>query len=211
VVSVAFVDRRDARVRRRSAEASRMTPSPPRNASTPAAQLRGLVARLPLPQQRLLRAVRTALRRRFPTANELVYDYGRFVVLSYSSTTRGIDAVVALAGRPDGVVLYLNQGPALPDPHGLLRGRGKATRHLPIVAGGQLSHPHVRALLTAAAQQAPVRLPATGKGRLLVVATAAAAAATAGRAETKRTKATAPPAPARRAAARAKRATARAR
>jgi hypothetical protein len=198
VVSVAFVDRRDARVRRRSAEASRMTPSPPRNASTPAAQLRGLVARLPLPQQRLLRAVRTALRRRFPTANELVYDYGRFVVLSYSPTARGIDAVVALAGRPDGVVLYLNQGPALPDPHGLLCGSGKATRHL-------------RALLTAAAQQAPVRLPATGKGRLLVVATAAAAAATAGRAETKRTKATAPPAPARRAAARAKRATARAR
>jgi hypothetical protein len=209
VVSVAFVDRRDARVRRRSAEASRMTPSPPRNASTPAAQLRGLVARLPLPQQRLLRAVRTALRRRFPTANELVYDYGRFVVLSYSSTTRGIDAVVALAGRPDGVVLYLNQGPALPDPHGLLRGSGKATRHLPIVAGRQLSHPHVRALLTAAAQQAPVRLPATGKGRLLVVATAAAAAA--GRAKTKRTQAPAPPAPARRAAARAKRATARAR
>lgn len=186
-----------------------MTPSPPRNASTPAAQLRGLVARLPLPQQRLLRAVRTALRRRFPTANELVYDYGRFVVLSYSPTARGIDAVVALAGRPDGVVLYLNQGPALPDPHGLLRGSGKATRHLPIVAGRQLSHPHVRALLTAAAQQAPVRLPATGKGRLLVVATAAAAAA--GRAKTKRTQATAPPAPARRAAARAKQATARAR
>jgi hypothetical protein len=209
VVSVAFVDRRDARVRRRSVEASRMTPSPPRNTSTPAAQLRGLVARLPLPQQRLLRAVRTALRRRFPTANELVYDYGRFVVLSYSPTARGIDAVVALAGRPDGVVLYLNQGPALPDPHGLLRGSGKATRHLPIVAGRQLSHPHVRALLTAAAQQAPVRLPATGKGRLLVVATAAAAAA--GRAKTKRTQATAPPAPARRAAARAKQATARAR
>lgn len=185
-----------------------MTPIPPRNASTPAAQLRGLVARLPLPQQRLLRAVRTALRRRFPTANELVYDYGRFVVLSYSPTTRGIDGVVALAGRPDGVVLYLNQGPALPDPHGLLRGSGKATRHLPIVAGGQLSHPHVRALLTAAAQQAPVRLPATGKGRLLVVATAAAAAR---RAKTKRTKAPAPPATARRAAARAKRATARAR
>ena len=186
-----------------------MTPSPPRNTSTPAAQLRGLVARLPLPQQRLLRTVRTALRRRFPTANELVYDYGRFVVLSYSPTARGIDAVVALAGRPDGVVLYLNQGPALPDPHGLLCGSGKATRHLPIVAGRQLSHPHVRALLTAAAQQAPVRLPATGKGRLLVVATAAAAAA--GRAKTKRTQAPAPPAPARRAAARAKRATARAR
>jgi hypothetical protein len=209
VVSVAFVDRRDARVRRRSVEASRMTPSPPRNTSTPAAQLRGLVARLPLPQQRLLRTVRAAIRRRFPTANELVYDYGRFVVLSYSPTARGIDGVVALAGRPDGVVLYLNQGPALPDPHGLLCGSGKATRHLPIVAGRQLSHPHVRALLTAAAQQAPVRLPATGKGRLLVVATAAAAAA--GRAKTKRTQATAPPAPARRAAARAKQATARAR
>ena len=182
------------------------------SSTTPAAQLRALVARLPLPQQRLLRAARTAIRRRFPTANELVYDYGRFVVLSYSPTARGIDAVVALAGRPDGVLLYLNQGPALPDPHGLLRGSGKATRYLPIANGKQLAHPHVRALLAAAAQQARVRLPATGKGRMLVVATAAAKAA--GRAKPKRSnaKAPAPPvlAPARRAAARAKPSTARA-
>lgn len=181
------------------------------SSTTPAAQLRALVARLPLPQQRLLRAARTAIRRRFPTANELVYDYGRFVVLSYSPTARGIDAVVALAGRPDGVALYLNQGPALPDPHGLLRGSGKATRYLPIANGKQLAHPHVRALLTAAAQQARARLPATGVGQMLVVATAAAKAA--GRAKPQRSnaKAPSPPAPARRAAARAKPATARAR
>ena len=189
-----------------------MTPTPSRQPSSPLAQLRALVARLPLPQQRLLRAARTAICRRFPTANELVYDYGRFVVLSYSPTARGIDAVVALAGRPDGVLLYLNQGPALPDPHGLLRGSGKATRFLPIANGKQLAHPHVRALLAAAAQHARVRLPATGMGRMLVVATAAAAKA-AGRAKPKRTKARkpAPPAPARRAAARAKPATARTR
>jgi hypothetical protein len=188
-----------------------MTENPLRRPSTLAAQLRALVARLPLPQQRLLRAARAAIRRRFPTANELVYDYGRFVVLSYSPTARGIDAVVALAGRPDGVLLYLNQGPALPDPHGLLRGSGKATRYLPIANGKQLAHPHVRALLAAAAQQARVRLPATGVGQMLVVATAAAKAA--GRAKPKRSnaKAPAPPAPARRAAARAKPATARAR
>lgn len=189
-----------------------MTPTPSRQPSSPLAQLRVLVARLPLPQQRRLRAARTAIRRRFPTANELVYDYGRFVVLSYSPTARGIDAVVALAGRPDGVLLYLNQGPALPDPQGLLRGSGKATRFLPIANGKQLAHPHVRALLAAAAQHARVRLPATGMGRMLVVATAAAAKA-AGRAKPKRTKARkpAPPAPARRAAARAKPATARTR
>ncbi|MFN6145712.1 MAG: hypothetical protein ACK5AL_05100 [Planctomycetota bacterium] len=190
-----------------------MTPSPPRTASTLAAQLRTLVARLPLPQQRLLRAARAAIRRRFPTANELVYDYGRFVVLSYSPTARGIDAVVALAGGPDGVLLYLNQGPALPDPHGLLRGSGKATRYLPIANGKQLAYPHVRALLTAAAQHARARLPATGVGQMLVVATAAGKAA--GRAKPKRSNAKAPappaPAPARRAAARAKPATAGAR
>lgn len=188
-----------------------MTPTPGRQPSSPLAQLRVLVARLPLPQQRLLRAARTAIRRRFPTANELVYDYGRFVVLSYSPTARGIDAVVALAGRPDGVLLYLNQGPVLPDPQGLLRGSGKATRYLPIVDGKQLAHPRVRALLTAAAQHARARLPATGKGRMLVVATAAAKAA--GRAKPKLSKANVrpAPAPARRAAARAKPATARTR
>lgn len=192
-----------------------MTPTSPRRPSSPAAQLRALVARLPLPQQRLLRAARAAMRRRFPTANELVYDYGRFVVLSYSPTARGIDAVVALAGRPDGVLLYLNQGPALPDPHGLLRGSGKATRDLPVASGKQLAQPSVRALLTAAAQQARVRLPAAGAGQMLVVATAAAKAKAkakpAERGQPKRSKAKAKPAPAQRATGRGKPATARAR
>jgi hypothetical protein len=36
--------------------------------------------------QRLIRAVRAALRRRFPTANELVYDNYNFFVIGYSPT-----------------------------------------------------------------------------------------------------------------------------
>ena len=144
-----------------------MPTSPSRTPPSPAAQLRAWLARLPLPQQRLGRAVRAAVRRLFPTANELAYDYKTSVVLSYSPTRRGIDAVVAIAARPDGVCLYFGQGPKLPDPQRLLRGSGKATRFLPLASARQLAEPHVKALLAAAAQFAPTPLPASGKGLLI--------------------------------------------
>lgn len=177
-----------------------------RTTHSPAARLREWIARLPLPQQRLARAVRAAVRRRFPTANELAYDYKTSVVLSYSPTRRGIDGIVAIAARPDGVFLYLSQGPKLPDPHRLLRGSGKATRFVALASARQLAHPHVKALLTTAAKLAPTPLPAKGKGELVDMS-----AARTKRAKPKRSKAKAKPAPARRATGRAKPATARAR
>jgi hypothetical protein len=66
---------------------------------TPEAQLRSYIDRLDPRNQKLIRAVRGAVRKRFPTANELAYDYSRFFVIGYSPTDRGIDAVVAIAAR----------------------------------------------------------------------------------------------------------------
>src|SRR5262245_40633159 len=96
----------------------------------PEAELRSYIERSDPKDQKLIRSVRTAMRKRFPTANELAYDYGKFIVISYSPTDRGIDSIVSVAARPDGLRLYLMHGPKLPDPKGLLLGSGKDTRYI---------------------------------------------------------------------------------
>jgi hypothetical protein len=136
--------------------------------STPQAQLRACIAKLDPMNQKLFRSVRTAVRKRFPTANELAYDYSHSLVVSYSPNERGIDAPVAIAARADGVFLYFNQGPRLPDLKKLLRGSGKQTRFVQVESAGQLAHPDVKALIAAAIDHATIPLPPKGKGSLII-------------------------------------------
>jgi hypothetical protein len=144
-----------------------------RTDATPEAELRSYIARLDPKNQKLLRSVRAAVRKRFPTANELAYDYGRFLVIGYSPTDNGIDSIVAIAGRDTGVFLHFNQGPRLPDPKGLLQGSAKQTRFVQLQTASQLAHPDFEALITATIDQAKVPFPSTGKGSLIIKSTAA--------------------------------------
>ncbi len=136
--------------------------------STPEAQLRSLIEKFDPAEQRFIRSVRSAVRKRLPTANELVYDYRSFFVIAYSSTDRPMDAIVATAARPDGVRLYLMHGPQLPDPKRLLVGSGKQARFIRVEAARQLAHPDVAALIAVAIDLASVPLPSRGRGRLII-------------------------------------------
>jgi hypothetical protein len=140
---------------------------------TPEAQLRSFIDRLDPKDQKLVRSLRAAVRKRVPTANELAYDYSHSVVLGYSPTDRGIDGILSIAARDDGVRLYFNQGPQLPDPKKLLQGSGKQTRFIPVEAAGELAHPDVEALIAAAIERATVPLPSEGKGKLFIRGAAA--------------------------------------
>ena len=104
---------------------------------TPEAQLRSFNDRLDPKQQKFAQSIRAALRKRFPTANELAYDYGSFFVIAYSPNEQGIDAPISIAARADGVDLYFNNGPKLPDPKKLLQGSGKMTRFVRLESAGQ--------------------------------------------------------------------------
>jgi len=139
---------------------------------TPEAQLRSVIGRLDAKNQKLARSIRAAVRKRFPTANELAYDYATHVVIGYSPTNRGIDSIVAIAARDTGVSLYFNQGPKLPDPKGILQGSGKQTRFVPLEAASRLAHPDVEAFIAATVAQAKVPLPSKGKGSLIINAAA---------------------------------------
>lgn len=150
-----------------------MTAKPDSKKLTPEAQLRASIDKLDPKQQKLFRSVRAAVRKRFPTANELVYDYGHALVIGYSPEERGIDSILAIRGSAAGVSLYFNAGPKLPDPKRLLRGSGKQTRFIEVESASQLKHPDVEALIAAAIEQARVPLPSAasaskGKGRLII-------------------------------------------
>jgi hypothetical protein len=135
---------------------------------TPEAQLQSFNDMFSPKHQKFIRSVRTALRKRFPTANELAYDYSRFFVIAYSPTEQGIDAPVSMAARADGVDLYFNRGPQLPDPKKLLLGSGKQTRFVRLETARQLAHPDVEAFIAAAIDHASVPLPSKGKGSLII-------------------------------------------
>ena len=135
---------------------------------TPEAQLRSLIEKFDPKDQKLIRSVRSAVRKRLPTANELLYDYDSFFVIGYSPTDRPTDGIVSIAARTDGVRLYVMGGPQLPDPKKLLTGSGKQARFIRVEAAKQLAHPDVEALIAAAIDRAAVRLATEGRGRLVV-------------------------------------------
>ncbi len=142
--------------------ATRSIAKPP----APEAILRALIAKYPPKMQTLIRAVRAAIRKRVPTANELVYDYSGALVLGYTPTEHGKDGVFSLAVKPDGVRLYFGGGPRLPDPKKLLKGTGGA-RYIPVGSARDLARADVKALIAATLAQAKTPLPATGRGKLI--------------------------------------------
>ena len=90
-------------------------------------QLKGFIDKFEPKNQALIRAVRKMFRKRFPTANELVWDNYNFFVIGYSPTERPSDTFFSIAAGPSGVGLAFYRGATLPDPHGILLGSGGGT------------------------------------------------------------------------------------
>src|SRR6476659_10917814 len=109
-----------------------MTPPQKSYKSTAATekQLSSFIAKFDPENQRLIRSLRRAMRRRLPSANELVWDNYNFFVIGYSATERPSDTVVSLAAGANGVGLSFYRGASLPDPHGLLLGSGTQNRFI---------------------------------------------------------------------------------
>ena len=142
-------------------------------AASAEARLRSFIEKFEPKDQRLIRAVRSAVRKRFPTANELVWDNYNFFVIGYSPTERPTDSIVSIAARANGVGLCFIHGAGLPDPKTLLVGSGKQTRFIRVESASLLTHPDVEALVAAAIDRAKTPLPTTGRGRLIIRSVAA--------------------------------------
>jgi hypothetical protein len=135
---------------------------------SPAAELAAFIAKYDPAVGRLARAARAAMRKRFPTALELVYDNYQFLAIGYCASARASDCIASLAVSPKGVALSFYYGATLPDPAGVLLGAGKQNRFVRLASAGTLDEPAVDALLSAAVKQARTPLPAAGRGRTII-------------------------------------------
>jgi hypothetical protein len=131
-------------------------------------RLKAFIEKFGPKDQKLIRAVRSAVRKKLPTATELVYDNYNFFVIGYSPTERPSDAVVSIAARANGVGLCFIHGAKLPDPAKILLGSGKQTRFIRLDSAAVLDRSDVAALVAAAIARAKIPFPAAGRGRLIV-------------------------------------------
>jgi hypothetical protein len=138
------------------------------SAESPAKQVAGFIAKFDPKMARLIRATRAAVRKRFPTAIELIYDNYNFFVMGFCTTERASDSIVSLAANAKGIGLCFYWGATLPDPHKILLGSGNQTRFIRLASAATLAKPEVEALLKAAVAQAKSPLPATGRGYTII-------------------------------------------
>ena len=131
-------------------------------------QLRSFIAKFDPPNQALLRAARRALRRRLPTAHELVYDNYNFFVIGYSPTEKPSDAILSLTGSSNGVGLCFLYGAKLRDPKKLLRGSGNQTRSIHLDTVAVLAQPDVAALVDQAVAQTRAPFAPRGPRKLII-------------------------------------------
>ncbi len=140
----------------------------PRPPQTPSAAIASFIAKFDPPAARTIRACRRALRRRLPTATEIVYDNYNFLVFGFSTTTRPSDTIVSLAAAANGVGLSFYHGATLPDPHKVLLGSGKQNRFVRLPSAATLEDPAVAALIDAAVSQADLPLPRAGRSVTII-------------------------------------------
>ena len=136
------------------------------------AQLRTLIAKFAPAHLRLIGAMRRSLRKRLPTAHEVVYEYRDFFVISYSPNERGYEGVLAIRASADGVRLYFNCGKELPDPAKLLRGSSQ-TRWINVEGASTLARPEVARLIEEAIARNRVPFARAGRGSVVIRSTSA--------------------------------------
>jgi hypothetical protein len=154
-----------------------MTTSQPSTQSTAErraaeAEVRRLFGKFAAGQERLVAAVRRSLRKRLPTAHEVVYEYKDAFVISFSPSGHGYEGVFAIRGSADGVRLYFNRGKGLPDPGKLLRGTSQ-TRWMHLEKASTLASPEVASLIGAALARNRVPFAPTGRGPIVIRSTSA--------------------------------------
>jgi hypothetical protein len=135
---------------------------------SPAKQLAGFIAKFDPAIATLARAARATLRRRYPTAIQLVYDNYNALAIGFCSAERTSDCFVSLAVFATGINLYFYYGKRLPDPHKLLKGGGNQGAFIRLDSLAVLDRPEVIDLLNAAVREGDVPLPKIGGGYTVI-------------------------------------------
>lgn len=132
------------------------------------AHLGALLSTLAPQHEALVQSTRRWVRRRLPTAHELIYEYASWLVLSYAPGHHGHEGIIAIRIDANGVRLCLSVAAGLPDPEKLLQGSGGQMRWIPVEGASTLARPAVKALAEAAITRTPKPFAPSGRGPLIV-------------------------------------------
>ena len=138
------------------------------------AELRTLIAKFAAAHLRLIGAMRRWLRKRLPTAHEVVYEYHNLgaVVISFSPNDHGYEGILGIRADANGVKLFFGRGKELPDPEKLLQGSAQ-TRWIDVEGASTLSRPAVARLIEEAIARNRVPFELAGRGSVVIRSTSA--------------------------------------
>jgi hypothetical protein len=113
------------------------------NVSTPTEQIRAWLENLPTEKKPTVETLRRLIGSVAPSAHEIIYHDA----LGYGPTDSGFDRILYVTVFENHLNLGFFFGGFLPDPEGLLVGRGKRMRHLKIRSLQESETPAITSLL----------------------------------------------------------------
>ncbi len=140
---------------------------------SPEAQLAAFLARFTPEIAGLAESALAILRKRLPSANQLVYDNYNALAIGFCPTERPSEGIFSIAVYAGNVNFFFLQGAALPDPDGILKGSGSVVRHIPLKNAKILEEPAVHSLIDVALNRAKVPLDPAQRGRVIIRSIAA--------------------------------------
>ena len=133
-----------------------------------ATQLDGFIAKFSPEIAAMTNAVLKKMRKRYPTAQVLVYDNYNALAIGFGPSEKAGEAIFSIAVYPKWVSLFFLQAKGVPDPERLLKGSGNVARHVVLSSPGDLDVPAIVAMMEAAVEVAKAPLMEKGKGRLVI-------------------------------------------
>ena len=98
--------------------------------------------------------LRTLVLEEMAPCYENIYDAYSAVAIGYGTSDRLSDGILHIAVYEKGVNLGFNHGATLPDPKGILEGKGSRIRHIKIRSEQDLARPELRAYIKRASKAA---------------------------------------------------------
>ena len=133
-----------------------------------AKQLDGFIAKFSPGIAAMTNAVLKKMRKRYPTAQVLVYDNYNALAIGFGPSEKAGEAIFSIAVYPKWVSLFFLQAKGVPDPEGLLKGSGNVARHVVLGSPNDLEIPAIVAMMEAAVELAKAPFADKGTGRLVI-------------------------------------------
>ena len=143
-------------------------PGSPKARPSPSIELAGFLAKFTPEIAAQAETALVALRARLPHAIELVYDNYNALAIGFAPSERASEAILSIAVYPKWVSLFFLQASGLPDPTGILQGKGRVAKHIVLKSTSLLDEPPVHALITEALNRARVPLDPGTQHRIII-------------------------------------------